>query len=231
MNAPSAEERARLRALADAATQGPWVVHQEHYRDYTDEGVSHVEVATTKPEAIAWTCTRGWDGPDEAVENAEFIAAVRTAVPTLLDALDAAEATRDELGAAYREAIGVPEEQHTRERMERMAAAVEALTAERDALAERVDTLRDELGHAIRTRDEWESNAGDAEARVDAAEAKLERVLADAVPLIRRAIFDPGQIVMRGPDHDGNAYGERLDQWQNRAIESVLADLRGDGAS
>lgn len=52
---------------------------------------------------------------------------------------------------------------------------------------------------------------------------------AAAVPLIRRAILDPGAFVKRGPDHEGNARGERLDQWQDRAIEAALTRVTSPG--
>lgn len=67
----------------------------------------------------------------------------------------------------------------------------------------------------------------------DAQDAVIERVisarLAEASSLIRRAILDPGSFVKRGPDYDGNAYGERLDQWQDRAIEDSLTRVTPPG--
>lgn len=69
----------------------------------------------------------------------------------------------------------------------------------------------------------------------DAQDAVIERVisarLAEAAPLIRRAILDPGSFVKRGPDYDGNAYGERLDQWQDRAVEAALARIPSAGGA
>lgn len=80
---------------------------------------------------------------------------------------------------------------------------------------------------------EW----SDAEAQQDAAKEALDAlapVIADIVreaeqrgaALGRRATLDPGAFVKRGPDHEGNPYGERLDQWQARAIRAAL-----DGAT
>lgn len=43
-----------------------------------------------------------------------------------------------------------------------------------------------------------------------------------AAPLVRRAVNDPGAFVKRGPDNDGEPYGERLDRWQDRAIKVAL---------
>lgn len=51
------------------------------------------------------------------------------------------------------------------------------------------------------------------------------------VPLVRRAVLDPGAFVKRGADYDGNPYGERLDQWQNRAIDAALLDPSGQGST
>ena len=49
--------------------------------------------------------------------------------------------------------------------------------------------------------------------------------LPEVAALVRRALNDPGAWVPRGPDYDGNAYGERLDRWQDRAIEAALGSL------
>lgn len=93
-----AEERARLRALADAATPGPW---------------EHVDYAgSADPETTYRGCgsviSMGEDtlgghvaAPDGDLyprsgynpkADMAFVAAVREAVPALLDAMDAAEA-------------------------------------------------------------------------------------------------------------------------------------------
>ena len=71
--------RARLRALADAATPGPWEA------DLSDPSPAWAAV-TTPDRCIAEHLTR---------EDAQLVAAARAAVPALLDALDAAEAERD----------------------------------------------------------------------------------------------------------------------------------------
>ena len=44
---------------------------------------------------------------------------------------------------------------------------VDSLSAERDALADRVDALRDDLGRTVRSRDEWEGNYIDSAAERD----------------------------------------------------------------
>ena len=66
---------------------------------------------------------------------------------------------------------------------------------------------------------------------VEAVERIVAERLVEAAPLIRRAILDPGAFVKRGPDYDGNAYGERLDQWQDRAIAAALTSVLPPGSS
>lgn len=85
MTAPiTPDERAEWRALADAATPGPW---EASIDDLTDEiNVVHDQ------EYRAWVAHTGMPGGPYAQESAEFIAAARTAVPRLLDALDTADA-------------------------------------------------------------------------------------------------------------------------------------------
>lgn len=56
----------------------------------------------------------------------------------------------------------------------------------------------------------------------------VQAVLKEAAPLIRQAILDPGAFVPRGADYEGNAYGERLDQWQDRAIETIIEQVGGE---
>lgn len=84
------DERAEWRALADAATEGPWrrgwyagVVEPKSRLMTAHDGYNHC-LAEYLTEA-----------------DAEFIAAARTAVPRLLDALDAAEAEVARLSAAF----------------------------------------------------------------------------------------------------------------------------------
>ena len=72
-------ERARLAALADAATPGPWDEH---------------EWAVVALPEVAPVCHAVHE------DDAAFIAASRTAVPALLAALDDAERERDRLRAA-----------------------------------------------------------------------------------------------------------------------------------
>ena len=82
--------RDQLRALADAATEGPWEVHG-----------SLIGIGRAKPD-FGQTWGLRWR------QDIEFICAARTAVPQLLDQLDTAEQrirdltqeVKDERGAA-----------------------------------------------------------------------------------------------------------------------------------
>ena len=76
-------DRNRLRKLADAATPGPW----ENTRNGVQQSLAAAtKVGDYKYEGVGIV-------PEEYVrqEDAEFIAAARTAVPALLDALASAE--------------------------------------------------------------------------------------------------------------------------------------------
>lgn len=88
-------------------------------------------------------------------------------------------------------------------------------------------TLREDVRAAISNAYYGSRNAGRTmeHAADDATEAVLlliDKARAEVAPLIRQALLDPGAFVGRGPDYDGNEYGERLDQWQDRAIQAVL---------
>ncbi|HKY58361.1 MAG TPA: hypothetical protein VJL80_10010 [Aeromicrobium sp.] len=104
----------------------------------------------------------------------------RRALLAEVDRLTAALATaareRDALGDAYREAIGVPESQHQRERMERIASAYEQAVAERDAAQAR-------LAKVAKMRDLWRESAGedrDMESKtIRAVAAYLDVALSD----------------------------------------------------
>lgn len=58
-------------------------------------------------------------------------------------------------------------------------SAVPALLDEVERLTDRVDELRSQIGIEVRARQEWESNAAEAEGRIEAAEAELSNVQAD----------------------------------------------------
>lgn len=124
--------RDQLRALADAATPGPWEA------DHSEEDNSSI-----KEQGREW-----WDGlafagrPDDAA----FIAAARTAVPALLDALTRAEA-----------------------QSETRLAQVNYWRAEARTQRHRADDQED---RAIRAQ----GNLDAAQARAAAAEARLQAV-------------------------------------------------------
>ena len=82
------EERARLRTLAAAATSGSWNVRkpQKHFDYEIGPGLENA--------AHSWN-----------EHNANFIAAARTAVPALLNALDVAEARASQLEKALRDIL------------------------------------------------------------------------------------------------------------------------------
>ena len=96
-----ATTRDQLRALADAATPGPW-----EYEWDEDEGEITVRAGTARvgedgfaPGSYVTTDMileheDAWpeDSGEQHAADAEFIAAARTAVPALLDQLDQAEA-------------------------------------------------------------------------------------------------------------------------------------------
>lgn len=80
-----ADQRARLRALCEAATPGPW--EAEH------RGVVGNDVVVVEDCATA-----GWD---VYPANQALIAAARTALPALLGALDAEERASREVQSTY----------------------------------------------------------------------------------------------------------------------------------
>ena len=81
------EDRARLRALAENATPGPW---EDDVDELTDEATVHHD-----QEQRLWVADCGSKYHAPARADAAFIAASRQAVPALLDMLDQAEAERD----------------------------------------------------------------------------------------------------------------------------------------
>ena len=90
MTAPTREERERLRRLCLAATPGPW------------ETDGHPSTADVSGPGGRHTIATVWLGEDErGPANAAFIAAARSAVPALLDALEEAEADRDRERAGH----------------------------------------------------------------------------------------------------------------------------------
>lgn len=100
------EARAELRALAEAATSGPWLAHRvRHQNDWRVDAPTLMAVAELRGQETSAVLRVSAD--------AAFIAACRTDVPALLDALDAAEdalryqhdAAYGDNGATWREAL------------------------------------------------------------------------------------------------------------------------------
>lgn len=83
---PTADELAAWRTLADAATEGPWEA------DIDGEAVA---VAADLRGICEWYVEY-----ENHAANMHFIAASRTAVPRLLDAVDQLTADQDALGEA-----------------------------------------------------------------------------------------------------------------------------------
>lgn len=102
-------ERDRLRALCDKATAGPWgIVGSVHVVTAVEEVDHNIRprqrgqrVCGDMFPSIARNCS-----PNDS----EFIAAARTAVPAMLDALEAAEAERDAAIATMEMATRTTEE-------------------------------------------------------------------------------------------------------------------------
>lgn len=75
------EAAALMRERAEAATPGPWFTHEEHGRDYADEGWSYVATITRSGAEVTATAYPG--GPDhghDAQADAEHIASWPPAV-------------------------------------------------------------------------------------------------------------------------------------------------------
>jgi hypothetical protein len=94
------EERAEIRALSERATPGEWSVEgpSRGFAGYIIHGAGYVELASLLESSES-----------DAEADAAFIAAARTALPRLLDALEAAERERDALNERLRHEVGPPE--------------------------------------------------------------------------------------------------------------------------
>lgn len=109
-------------------------------------------------------------------------------VSQLRAVVDRAEGTGAKLAALEVAAVEAERDQwqrlaESRRREEHIqrpeALEIAALRQQVDDLRDVVDRLRHEVGYAIRTRDEWESNAEDAEARAEAAEQAVAALTQD----------------------------------------------------
>ena len=82
------ETLARIRRRADAATEGPWEV--KPYKGLAEDGDYVDSIVGSSQESIVYQLGCGCCdiGLEVAHPDAEFIAAARTDVPALLDALE-----------------------------------------------------------------------------------------------------------------------------------------------
>jgi hypothetical protein len=87
-------------------------------------------------------------------------------------------------------------------------------------LRERIDSLRDELGYAIRTRDEWEANASEAEGRVEEAEQREREAAAKA---LREAANEVRHVRENGlPEGvDSHPTAEHFEDWLRARAERI----------
>jgi hypothetical protein len=121
--------RDQIRERADKATEGPWhfaycgIYSEPKIRTETPDG--EAQVASVAP-------SYGDTATGQRVVDAEFIAAARSDVPYLLDALDAAEQERDhaqQMGASlYWDTVAARDAAEAREAALRQAIADEAAT-------------------------------------------------------------------------------------------------------
>ena len=137
-----ATERARLRALCEAATPGPWDA-------IYDEDAGEWMVRTGHADVAVLTWQQAIDAlglSPMTMRTAAFIAASRTAIPALLDdseRLDAAERERDEARAEVeRLRAAITRLRDNAAEMQSCARAV-GHVEEREACAELADAIRD----------------------------------------------------------------------------------------
>jgi hypothetical protein len=99
-------DRQFLRDLCSRATPGPWRIYGRHERsDGSPYGIDFIENEQGDQIVCGDSGVYPPDGPD-----AEFISASRTAIPELLDALDAADAERAHLNECLVKSSGVQHE-------------------------------------------------------------------------------------------------------------------------
>ena len=157
-----ATERARLRALCEAATPGPWDA-------IYDEDAGEWMVRTGHADVAVLTWQQAIDAlglSPMTMRTAAFIAASRTAIPALLDdseRLDAAERERDEARAEV-ERLRAESEERLRT-IQRVAEAVAAeppmdLVARVRWQVAEVERLRHRLGRVIAAADHIPQHLG-----------------------------------------------------------------------
>jgi len=135
---PTKNERQEWQRLADAATPGPWRAGREDMVTYHGiYGSSFKAVYWDDPEAemhmghtLPGLISEAYDaGEVDCRDNAGFIAAARTAVPSLLAALDTLEAERDQARAGLAASQALVKEMSTA-----LSDLVDQIEAERPAI-------------------------------------------------------------------------------------------------
>lgn len=84
------EEREAIRRRAEAATPGPWWIEQQRHEQAGEKGYRAWLLKYRWNDVPTWLAESSCH--EDAADNFAFIAAARSDVPRLLDALDAAEA-------------------------------------------------------------------------------------------------------------------------------------------
>jgi hypothetical protein len=95
---PLAAELARMQALTDAATDGPWLITEKHGRDIADEAWSDVRITGPGGEQIMLAYLTGILEPGSPSEDADpdFVIAARSLMPRMLKALRRINALADQ---------------------------------------------------------------------------------------------------------------------------------------
>lgn len=168
----TAAGRDALRRLADAASLGPWEVRASDDPD-ADEG-----------DCFIYITDRDYWRPDlRRPDNAAFVAASRTAVPALLDALDRAEARIADLVAArQKDSLDLVDAQVECSRLAGELAAAQARIAE-------LESDRDALRRDI--VDNFEPEADRDGRRI----AELDQALQSLTPGGSEYVNDPARCV------------------------------------
>lgn len=148
-------ERARLRALCEAATAGPWE-RQPFGGQWKDDESGTCAIIHKTGQVYSWgeekkTICNGWM---MSRADVDFIAAARTALPAALDALDAMEAKEARLVehlSRTQKACAIFERNSAD--VAEMWERVKAAEAERDALQAKLDAAEGKLRAVCCDRD------------------------------------------------------------------------------
>lgn len=104
MTAPTPAERAEWRKLADEATPAPWAIPVANVFRVIAPDSPHTNPKQGLSPPYPWRVIADMGDPDGTASDAAFIAAARSALPRLLDALDEAEKLLREARALLRDA-------------------------------------------------------------------------------------------------------------------------------